>query len=140
MERAADLLAKGVDVDAMERANDAFFAEIRRRDQAVVDTLDGAFVRLPGYALPLELSPDGVLEMLLVPFVGACIHVPPPPPNQTVVVNLDEPFIVTDLYAPVWITGTLKVERSSRALTFVDGQADIPVGYALHATTVEPYR
>lgn len=138
--REAELESKGVDLDAAEKAIAAMWQEIQRRDQEVVSDLDGALVRLPGYALPLEMSDVGVTEMLLVPFVGACIHVPPPPPNQTVIVRMHEPYIVDNLYEPVWITGTLTVERSSHALALVDGQSDVPVGYALRATAIEPYR
>ena len=137
--REAELKAKGVDVERYEKVNDALWEEIQRRNKAVATDLDGSFVRLPGYALPLEMSEVGVTEMLLVPFVGACIHVPPPPPNQTVFVRMPEPYFATNLYEPVWITGILTIERASRALTFVDGQADIPVGYALRATAIEPY-
>ena len=43
--------------------------------------LHGAYIRMPGFIIPLELDADGVIEFVLVPYVGACIHVPPPPPN-----------------------------------------------------------
>ena len=52
-------------------------------------SLDGATVRLPGFIIPLDARRDGVLdEFLLVPYFGACIHVPPPPPNQLVYVRM----------------------------------------------------
>jgi hypothetical protein len=138
--REAELEAMGIEVERLEKANDALFQEIERRNQEVATNLDGTFVRLPGYALPLEMSDLGVTEMLLVPFVGACIHVPPPPPNQTVFVRMAKPYLVTSLYEPIWITGTLKIERASRALKLFDGETDIPVGYTLQAITIEPYQ
>jgi hypothetical protein len=47
--------------------------------------LDGQNIRLPGYIVPLEVSEEGrTTEFLLVPYFGACIHVPPPPSNQIV--------------------------------------------------------
>ena len=55
---------------------------------SVVEELDGQTVRIPGYLLPLELIGDRVNEFLLVPYVGACIHVPPPPLNQIVSVKI----------------------------------------------------
>lgn len=51
----------------------------------VVKALDGQNIRLPGYIVPLEVSEEGrTTEFLLVPYFGACIHVPPPPSNQIV--------------------------------------------------------
>ena len=47
---------------------------------------------MPGYLLPLEFSGKLVSEFLLVPWVGACIHTPPPPPNQIVHVKTDKPI------------------------------------------------
>ncbi|MEL7470456.1 MAG: DUF3299 domain-containing protein [Pseudomonadota bacterium] len=129
----------GVDIDALEEELNELQAEIDRRNLEVNEGLEGEVVRLPGYALPLELSEDGVSEFLLVPYVGACIHTPPPPPNQMVFVKLRQEYEITSLYDPVWITGAIRVERASRSLTYVDGTADIPTGYALQAVTIEPY-
>ena len=44
--------------------------------------LDGVRARIPGYVVPLESSAAGHLEFLLVPYFGACIHTPPPPPTR----------------------------------------------------------
>jgi len=68
----------------------------------------------------------------LVPYYGACIHVPPPPANQTVYVNA-EPGRGTrpKLFDVVWVTGTLRVERVESELA--------AAGYALEAIKVEPY-
>jgi hypothetical protein len=115
-------------------------AEIERRNAAVVPELNGNLVRMPGYALPLEQSAEGVTEFLLVPYVGACIHTPPPPPNQIVYVKLAKAYTVSNLYEPVWITGTISTEASSRQLSFVDGQAPVETGYKLEGLAVEPYR
>ncbi len=46
-----------------------------------VKALDGADVRISGYIVPLEDGMDQATEFLLVPTNGACIHMPPPPPN-----------------------------------------------------------
>ena len=79
-------------------------------------------------------------EFLLVPYVGACIHTPPPPPNQIVHVRTEEAY-TTDggLYTPVWVNGLMKTEQSQSNLNFVDGSAGIPSSYALEAVSVEPY-
>lgn len=56
----------------------------------MVDELNGQQVRIPGYLLPLEVSSKKVSDFLLVPSIGACIHVPPPPPNQIIYVKVDQ--------------------------------------------------
>jgi len=109
---------------------------------AVVEDLNGERVRMPGYLLPLELDGTRVTEFFLVPYVGACIHVPPPPPNQIVHVKLagNEGFQSSGLFEPIWVTGILSTTATVQELFLVDGSADIPTGYSISANRVEPYR
>ena len=140
-EQAAKALrAEGVDLEAMLAEAERVRQEVERRNNAVVEALDGRSVRMPGYALPLEFEDEGSRELLLVPFVGACIHVPPPPPNQMVLVRLEKPYVVDNLYAPVWVTGTLHVEGTSRSLSYVDGSAMLQTSYAIDGISVQPYQ
>jgi len=68
-------------------------------------------IRLPGYVVPLTTTQEGRLsEFLFVPYYGACIHVPPPPPNQIVHVVLGKPIAMPDMYAPFFLAGVLKAE------------------------------
>ena len=134
------LKTEGIDVEALLIKAEEIGAEIERRNQATVGELEGQMIRMAGYALPLEFTEEGVKEFLLVPYIGACIHVPPPPPNQMVFVRLDQEFIAADLYTPVWITGRMSVQGASRSLSYVDGQAQIATGYTLDGITVEPYQ
>lgn len=135
-----DLESRGIDIGELMRKAVELDAEVQRRNAQTVGSLDGEVVRIPGYALPLEFSETGVRELLLVPYVGACIHSPPPPPNQIVFVELDDPHFVENLYDAVWITGELEIKQSSQSLSFVDGSADIATGYTLKGVTVEPYQ
>jgi hypothetical protein len=76
--------------------------------------LNGQYVKLPGYIVPLDSDEGGqIQEFLLVPYFGACIHVPPPPPNQIVFVKLAKPYNLKSMADPVWITGTLKTQAWS---------------------------
>lgn len=76
-----------------------------------VSELDGKFVKLPGFVVPLESDEGGLLdEFLLVPYYGACIHVPPPPPNQIVYVKLEKPYELTNIWEPYWIIGTMSTK------------------------------
>jgi hypothetical protein len=107
---------------------------------AIVEDLHGRLVRMPGYLLPLEVIDAKVTEFLLVPYIGACIHVPPPPPNQIVYVKIiKEAYRHKGLNDPVWVTGKMSVKSMTRDLYLVDGSADVSIGYALEARQVEPY-
>ena len=136
----ARLKGQGIDVDALLAERAEFIAQQQARSEAVVPELDGQEVRIPGYLLPLEHEGEQVTEFLLVPVVGACIHVPPPPPNQMVHVRYQNGFKSSSLYEPVWVNGVIKTERLTPELSLVDGSAEVEVGYTLQALEVEPYR
>lgn len=140
VEMEDELKRQGVDVERLIRLYRKVDAEIARRDRLVVPALNGQFVKIPGYALPLETTGAAIEEFLLVPYVGACIHVPPPPPNQMIFVKLKEPFLVTDVFAPVWITGRLTAQSSTNSLYISDGRAPVESGYSIENAAVEPYR
>jgi hypothetical protein len=98
----------------------------------VVKALNGQRVRLPGYIVPLEVSEEGrVIEFLLVPYFGACIHVPPPPSNQIVHVTSELGVKVDELYQPYWIEGPMQVKASTSEL------AD--AGYQMEADQILVY-
>ena len=96
-----------------------------------VDTFEAVRVRLPGYAVPFEYGDTEISEFLLVPYFGACLHAPPPPPNQTIYVTLADPMQLRDLTQAVWIEGTL---RTSVAVTDLADAA-----YTIEVDTVEAY-
>jgi len=93
--------------------------------------LDGKEVRIAGYITPLGFDGTAISEFLLVPYVGACIHVPPPPSNQIVFVSNVKDFETDDPFAAVWVTGTL------RAVPLATDLAD--VGYQIENPRVELY-
>jgi hypothetical protein len=95
----------------------------------VVTELNGKRVRIGGYVVPLDFEATTIKEFLLVPFVGACIHVPPPPANQIVYVRAEKGFVIGSTFDAVTVTGTIKTE------TALTGLAD--AGYSLDAETVE---
>lgn len=75
----------------------------------VVSELNGTAIRLPGYVVPFDFSAEAKYsEFLLVPYFGACLHTPPPPPNQIVFVKADPAASITNIYDPVWVEGVLK--------------------------------
>tara|TARA_R110002072_G_scaffold35177_37_gene104450 strand:- start:1474 stop:2019 length:546 start_codon:yes stop_codon:yes gene_type:complete len=93
--------------------------------------LDGRRVRLSGYIVPLEFIDGGVRTFLLVPYVGACIHVPPPPKNQIVMVTSARPIEARGLFQAVTVTGTLSIADSRTEVA--------ETGYRLNASDVSAY-
>jgi hypothetical protein len=95
--------------------------------------LEGKLVKIPGFIVPLDVAKDGtVSEFFLVPYFGACIHVPPPPANQIVYVTSPKGIALDSIYEAYWITGTMKMENKSTRL----GAA----AYSLSADKVEIYK
>ncbi|WP_285418501.1 DUF3299 domain-containing protein [Pseudomonas sp. efr-133-TYG-5] len=91
----------------------------------VVQSLDGQNIRLPGYIVPLEVNEAGrTTDFLLVPYFGACIHVPPPPSNQIVHVKSELGVKLDELYQPYWVEGPLQVKPSSSELADAGYQMD----------------
>ncbi len=138
-ELEARLKKQGLDIEALLQRYMKMQMAIKERNGQVVEALDGALIRMPGYVLPLEFEGQSVEEFLLVPYVGACIHVPPPPRNQMVFVRLNQSFAMKDLYEPVWITGRMKTRGVNKSMNVVDGTIDVSAGYVIEGTRIEPY-
>ncbi|HKT74988.1 MAG TPA: DUF3299 domain-containing protein [Steroidobacteraceae bacterium] len=101
-------------------------------DFRVNKALEGAVVRLPGFIVSLDPPRDGHLsDFLLVPYFGACIHVPPPPPNQLVYVRASRLPALDSIYDAYWITGKLHVTTTTTRL----GAS----AYELRADNIEVY-
>ena len=118
--------------EAKERAMEVLQRIREEWDRApVVERLAGERVRIPGFLVPLETNGEQISEFLLVPYFGACVHVPPPPANQIVHVKAAIPAKGLRSMDTVWITGTLRTERRD---------TDMGVsGYTVDGAVVEKY-
>ena len=97
----------------------------------LVESYNNQLVKIPGFVVPLEGDADEITEFLLVPYFGACVHVPPPPSNQIVYVRFSEGVPINNLYDAVWVTGTLTTQR---------WEGDIAsVGYSLQGIEVSAF-
>jgi len=96
-----------------------------------VPDFNGQMIKIPGYVVPVESEGTNVTEFFLVPYFGACIHVPPPPSNQIIYVHFEPGTHVENLYDAVWISGRLEAE------TVVNDLATS--GYRMEAFQIEPY-
>ena len=98
----------------------------------VNEELNGREVRIPGFVVPLEFNDDQfVTEFLLVPYFGACIHLPAPPPNQIVMVSSTQGMKLDDINLPFWISGVMR--------TTVTENDVATSAYALEMQEFEPY-
>ncbi|MCG7965804.1 MAG: DUF3299 domain-containing protein [Candidatus Thiodiazotropha taylori] len=98
----------------------------------VVESLDGKRVKIPGFVVPIEGDGKKLSEFLLVPYYGACIHVPPPPANQTVYVKVPKRDAkIRQAFDTVWVTGVLSAKSFDSDLA--------TAGYQLQAEEVAPY-
>ena len=96
-------LRNKVKTDANDRYQQALLSE------KIVVSMDGKKIRIPGFIVPLEFeNEEMVIQFFFVPFFGACLHLPPPPPNQIILVDFPEGVPLKSLYTPFWISGELK--------------------------------
>lgn len=116
----------------MDEENDTWVPEFDENARKVNAQLDGKPVKLPGYIIPFDVTPEGVTSFMLVPYVGACIHVPPPPPNQLVFVTTETPWPNESLWDAVWVSGHLSAKAMSTQI------AD--AGYQIAAENIEIYK
>jgi len=123
---------------AIEQASDSRYQQALVSTR-VVPSFDGQAIRLPGFIVPLEFGGgqqfgDGqqqVTKFFLVPYFGACIHVPPPPPNQIVYAEYDKGFKLDSLYEPFWLSGTLST-------TLIENDM-ATAAYTIKVDRLEPY-
>lgn len=140
-EALAELKADNIDIDGLLAIREEITEKRRARGQEANKELNGKNIRIPGYLLPLEFEDRKVVEFLLVPWVGACIHTPPPPANQIVHVKLNKGFDIGDnAFTPVWVNGVVKTEKNNPELSFVDGKQNIDVSYVMQADAIELYQ
>ncbi|RXJ72112.1 hypothetical protein CS022_17735 [Veronia nyctiphanis] len=81
---------------------------VQNTNVTVREDLNDKLVGLTGFVIPLEGDANSITEFLLVPFLGACIHVPPPPPNQLVYVKFENGVPPSELWDVVYVIGKLK--------------------------------
>lgn len=125
------------EVDILLNGSEESEARLRKLEEEfnyapVVDELDGKRVKIGAYITPLEFDGQTKLsEFLLVPYVGACMHTPPPPANQVVHASPFEPVEVSSPYDAVWAIGIIRTETVKSNLA--------ESGYRLELEKLMPY-
>lgn len=127
---------KGVDLNRLQDSDPKaaeLLAKVRIEwDKAPVEpAINGQRVKIPGFVVPLERKGDEVIEFLLVPYFGACVHVPPPPSNQIIHVVPNRPVKGMRTMETFWISGTLTLQGGDSGMGIY--------AYRMNAERVEPY-
>ncbi|GAA5477081.1 DUF3299 domain-containing protein [Haloferula helveola] len=135
----AELEAQGIDVDWILSQRDRVIEQRKKQAEQVDASMAGKTIRIPGYVLPLREDQSRITEFLLVPWVGACIHTPPPPPNQMIHVSAPDGVENRGRFTPVWIEGTLHLEPAEYQLFLVDGSGTVKVAYNMTAPIISSY-
>jgi uncharacterized protein len=100
---------------------------------AIRPEFDNQAVRIPGFIVPLAFDDRRrTIEFFLVPYFGACLHLPPPPPNQIIYVNYEPGLELDLLYEPYWIEGVLRADSVANPV------AD--AAYRITAANIEVWR
>jgi len=135
----AKLQKMGIAIDALLAKRDQTAKKLEDQKSVANTSLNGKVVRMPSYLLPIEFAGNRVTEFLLVPWVGACIYTPPPPPNQIVHVKVDKPYEIKRTFEPVWVTGRMSAGANTQSIYIVDGSAEVDSSYSIQASQVDPY-
>lgn len=109
--KALESLAGSIDHSGIGPSDQVFTSE------KTVAKMDGVRGKLPGYIVPITTNDKNqIVEMFLVPYFGACIHVPPPPPNQLVYIKPSKPIAMTEIWDAYYAVGTLRVAKTKNKM------------------------
>jgi len=129
----------GVDIQKLLSVREQITQQRRTLStQANPEILNGVH-RVPGYITPVDFEGQKVTKFIFVPTAGACIHTPPPPANQMILVNYPQGIEVDSLSTPMWIEGKLVTESSTLDISYVDGESEVSTIYSMKASKVDFY-
>lgn len=132
-------IAEGSKEDQVTKTKQTTTVKNDPYQQALVSTrtrpdFNNRKVKVPGFIVPLEFDNNMVItEFFLVPYFGACIHVPPPPPNQIIYIRYAKGLQLDNLYDPLYVEGTLHIDN-------FDAQDMGSSAYRLDVHNIIPYK
>lgn len=122
-------------IEALQKVKDFW------NDAPIEPKMDGVRIKIPGFVVPLDADLDHAKDFLLVPYFGACIHVPPPPSNQIIYILTPEHLSKTqnkalkkalELQGPIYVSGKIETIPSNTAMAFAS--------YRMQAEDIETYK
>jgi hypothetical protein len=132
----AKLHAQGLDADALLAQRKVIAEQRRNAAESGVPALEGQQVLLTGYLVPAVPDGNPSTEFLLVPWVGACSHTAPAPPNQTVRIHTPQPLALQKAYQAAQVQGPLQLKKQAIDVFAVDGSLRMHAVYAMEASAI----
>ncbi|WP_295890749.1 DUF3299 domain-containing protein [uncultured Vibrio sp.] len=133
------LESQGINVEKTLKAREDYMALEKLKAESLNTEITGSNVRMPGFVVPIEFNGIKAVEFLLVPYAGACIHLPPPPANQIVRLSYPEGFEIENIQYPVWVEGVIEADKQTDEVYLVDGKTQLTMGYSMKGTKIERY-
>lgn len=100
----------------IDHAGDMTMPEVMSSTRTVA-AMNGVRGKVPGYLVPISFDANQrITELFLVPYFGACIHVPPPPPNQLIFIRPENPIELGNLWDAYWVHGTVRIDLTENAI------------------------
>ncbi|WP_188697112.1 DUF3299 domain-containing protein [Bowmanella pacifica] len=125
-QQEADSIQQQIDEIKRQRLNAALVSTRIRSE------FDKQSLRLAGFVVPLEYHADNsVQSAFLVPYFGACIHMPPPPPNQIIYLQFPPGYKVNDIYQAYWLSGILSTQLTENEVA--------TAAYSMQVQALSPY-
>jgi hypothetical protein len=116
---------------SIQASTDKAYSEAMISTNAV-DSFDKQAVSIAGFVVPIDyFEAQNVQSLFLVPYFGACLHFPPPPPNQIIFSQLEHGFDELDITKAYLLKGVLR-----------RGLFEDPLGtsaYMLDVVSIEAY-
>ena len=98
--------------------------------------LTGQQATVTGHVLPV-VEADGLIHRFaLVPYAGACSHMPAPPPESVILITPDKPMAAGDLYEYVTISGLIRMKPETSRFYLIDGDVTLRSNYVITGAEV----
>lgn len=134
------LTKQGVDIDYLISMRQKITELRKKESESTVKSLNDKKVVISGYLLPLNYVNEVSTQFLLVPWIGACIHTPPPPKNQIIYFEYSKGIKVSTRFEAVKLEGTIITKEKVSELFLVDGTDQIQTGYSLIVRNLTYYK
>ncbi|CAM4425692.1 DUF3299 domain-containing protein [Vibrio agarivorans] len=138
-QNVADFTATKADLASLLALREKAIEVEKARYSSVDPSMKFDEVTIGGFMVPLEMDGLTTKKFLLVPTAGACIHTPPPPINQIIVVDIEQGYELVDLFQPIAVSGDIKVSQQELNVDYIDGNTDVSAGYVMKASDIRLY-
>lgn len=135
-QNVANFNKTGADLEALLMLRERAVEVERERYSRLDENMKFDGVTIGGFMVPLEMEGMTTKQFLLVPTAGACVHTPPPPISQIIVVDIEQGHDLVDLFQPIAVTGDITTSKQELNVDYIDGNGDIEAGYVMKASNV----